>query len=225
MTDQHRTDSLDGSFAHRWLAEFVSDFGDHVALLTDLDRQAGDGDFGVNLTSALAKAQGFLDRLAPESFADVFDAVSKGFLNTGGTSGPLFGMWFRELAKATRRPPLGAAALAGGVDAGLAVIQRLGKASVGDKTMVDAMAPAAAALATASDRGDDLGSALLAAADAARVGAESTRDLVASRGRASYVGEVARGIFDPGAVTVALFFRAGAVAHGDAECGSSWPSG
>jgi dihydroxyacetone kinase-like protein len=225
MTDQHRADSLDGSFARRWLAEFVSDFGDHVALLTDLDRQAGDGDFGANLTSALAKAQGFLDRLAPESFADVFDAISKGFLNTGGTSGPLFGMWFREIGKAARTPPVGPPTLAAGVTAGLAVIQRLGKASVGDKTMVDAMAPAAAALATASVRGDDLGTALLTAAAAAQTGAESTRDLVASRGRASYVGEVARGILDPGAVTVALFFRAGAVAHGDVERGSSWLNG
>ena len=225
MTDNSRADLLDGDFARRWLAQFVADFGDHVALLTDLDRQAGDGDFGVNLTSALAKAQGFLERLAPESFADVFDAVSKGFLNTGGTSGPLFGMWFREIGKAARTPPLGPPTLAAGVSAGLAVIQRLGKASVGDKTMVDAMAPAASALTTASDRGDDLGSALLAAADGARIGAESTRDLVASRGRASYVGEVARGILDPGAVTVALFFRAGTVAHGEVERDSNWPGG
>lgn len=207
MTDQPRTDALDGGFARRWLAQFVRDFGDHVALLTDLDRQAGDGDFGVNLTSALGKAQDFLDQLAPVGFAEVFDAVSKGFLNTGGTSGPLFGMWFREIGKAARTPPLGTATLAAGVGAGLAVIQRLGKASVGDKTMVDAMAPAAVALTEASDRGDDLGTALRAAASAARVGAESTRDLVASRGRASYVGEVARGILDPGAVTVALFFE------------------
>lgn len=222
MTDQPPADLLDAAFGRRWLQEFVTGFGGRVALLTDLDRQAGDGDFGVNLTSALGKAQGFLDRLAPESFADVFDAVSKGFLNTGGTSGPLFGMWFREIGKAARTPPLEVATLAAGVGAGLAVIQRLGKASVGDKTMVDAMAPAAAALAAASDRGDDLGAALVAAAEAAQVGAESTRDLVASRGRASYVGEVARGILDPGAVTVALFFRAGAVAHGDAERDSGW---
>jgi dihydroxyacetone kinase-like protein len=67
---------------------------------------------------------------------------------------------------------------------------------------------------------------LLAAAEAAQVGAESTRALIASRGRASYVGEVARGILDPGAVTVALFFRAGVVAAlGDGERGSSWLTG
>jgi dihydroxyacetone kinase-like protein len=217
------TDPLQDRFARHWLAEFVADFDRHVALLTDLDRQAGDGDFGVNLTSALAKAQGFLDRLAPVGFAEVFDAVSKGFLDTGGTSGPLFGLWFREIGKAGRTPPVDAAALAAGAGGGLAVIQRLGKAEVGDKTMVDAMAPAVAALTAARDRGDDLGSALVAAAGAARVGADSTRDLIASRGRASYVGEVARGVLDPGALTVALFFRAGTVAHGDVPRQGSWP--
>lgn len=205
--------TLDGAFARRWVAEFVASFAREARRLGDLDRQAGDGDFGTNLTSALAKAEGFLARLEPESFAEVFDAVSKGFLNTGGTSGPLFGMFFREISKAARRTPqVDVAALAAGVAAGLAVIQRLGHASVGDSTMVDAIAPAANALAAARELGDGMAAALDAAATAARAGADSTRDLLASRGRASYVGEVARGVLDPGAVTVALFFAAGVTA-------------
>jgi dihydroxyacetone kinase-like protein len=216
MTDDDAAAAtLDGALARRWLDEFVAAFQREAQRLGDLDRQAGDGDFGINLTSALGKAEGFVERLQPETFADVFDAVSKGFLNTGGTSGPLFGMWFRELGKATRDvPEVGVEELAAGVAAGLAVIQRLGKASVGDKTMVDALAPAAAALTTAREGRDPLGTALPAAAAAAATGAESTRDLLASRGRASYVGEVARGVLDPGAVTVALFFAAGAAAAG-----------
>jgi dihydroxyacetone kinase-like protein len=225
MTDQPSPAALDGAFARRWVEDFAGAVAAHAALLTDLDRQAGDGDFGANLTAALARAQGFLDRLAPESFADVFDALSKGFLNTGGTSGPLFGMWFREIGKAARTEPVGVATLARGVGSGLAVIQRLGKASVGDSTMVDAIAPAADALSAAAEHGDDLGSGLAAAATAARAGAQSTRDLLASRGRASYVGEVARGILDPGAVTVALFFAAAAVAHEGTQLDNSWLPG
>ena len=225
MTDRPHHEPLDGAFARRWVEEFVAQFTAQAKLLTDLDRQAGDGDFGANLASALSKAQGFLEKLEPETFAEVFDAVSKGFLNTGGTSGPLFGMWFRELAKAGRQDPVDVATLAAGAGAGLAVIQRLGRAEVGDSTMVDAIAPAAEALARARDQQDDLGRALAAAAEAARLGALSTRDLVASRGRASYVGEVARGILDPGAVTVALFFAAGAVAQGDARPDSAWLTG
>lgn len=122
-------------------------------------------------------------------------------------------MFFREIAKAARPTGLvDVATLAAGVTAGLAVIQRLGHASVGDSTMVDAIAPAARALAAAGEQGDDLVAALDAATTAAQDGAESTRDLLASRGRASYVGEVARGVLDPGAVSVALFFAAGAAA-------------
>ncbi|MFL6026343.1 MAG: dihydroxyacetone kinase subunit DhaL [Friedmanniella sp.] len=225
MTELPQHQALDGAFARRWVAEFVAQFTAQAGLLTDLDRQAGDGDFGANLRSALSKAQGYLDQLEPESFAEVFDAVSKGFLNTGGTSGPLFGMWFRELAKAGRHDLVDVATLAAGAADGLAVIQRLGSAAVGDCTMVDAIAPAAEALAQARDQRDDLGRALAAAAAAARVGAMSTRDLVASRGRASYVGEVARGIPDPGAVAVALFFAAGVIAHGDAQPDGAWLTG
>lgn len=214
--------ALDGTFARSWIDAFVADFTLQVKVLADLDRQAGDGDFGANLTSALSKAQGFIDTLQPDDFAGVFDAVSKGFLNTGGTSGPLFGMWFREIAKAARVEPVDVATLAAGVSNGLAVIQRLGKAAVGDNTMVDAMAPAAEALTAASSSPGEVGSALTAAAAAARAGAQSTKDMTASRGRASYVGEVARGVLDPGAVAVALFFAAGAAVQGDVPQDTAW---
>jgi dihydroxyacetone kinase-like protein len=80
-------------------------------------------------------------------------------------------------------------------------VQRLGGAKPGDKTMVDAMVPATEALSSSTG---GLADALQAAASAARAGADSTAELLAKRGRASYVGEVARGVLDPGAVAVAL---------------------
>lgn len=83
-----------------------------------------------------------------------------------------------------------------------AAVQRLGQAQVGDKTMVDAMLPAAAVMT-----GQDLDADLAAAARAARTGAVNTQKLRARRGRASYVGDLAVGVLDPGAVTVALFFE------------------
>lgn len=202
-------DGLDAALARRWFEQFRATFATHAALLADLDRRAGDGDFGTNLTSALTRAQGFVDADDPQTYADVFFAVSKGFLNTGGTSGPLFGMWFRDIAKAADGPGT-TQSLAVGVAAGLATIQRLAGAEVGDATMVDAIDPAARALADAAAAGDLPGRALADAAAAAADGARATRDLVAGRGRASYVGELARGVLDPGAVAVALFFAAGA---------------
>jgi dihydroxyacetone kinase-like protein len=212
-------DAIDGAFARRWVTEFIARFQSEAKVLADLDRQAGDGDFGANLGSALRRAQGLLDRDDPRTFAEVFFAVAKGFLNTGGTSGPLFGMWFREIAKATGGEPVTAAALAEGVANGLATIQRLAGAQVGDSTMVDAIAPAAAALQASRTDGSAVHEALSAAAEAAATGAESTRDLLASRGRASYVGEVARGVLDPGAVAVALFFAAAVTAAGGSAPG------
>lgn len=136
----------------------------------------------------------------------------KGFLNTGGTSGPLFGMWFHEIAKAASTEPVEVSSLAAGVSNGLAPSSV--SAKQGYNTMVDAIAPAADALTNAAAQQSNLGEALEAAAHAARVGAESTRSLIASRGRASYVGEVARGVLGPGAVSVALFFASAVVTNG-----------
>ena len=212
---------LDGAFARAWFEGFATTFARQAARLADLDRQAGDGDFGDNLTSALRRARGFVEADDPQTYADVFFAVSRGFLATGGTSGPLFGMWFRDLAKAAEGPGT-VRTLAAGVAAGLATVQRLAGAEVGDSTMVDALAPAARALAEAAEAGSAIGPALEAAAVGAQEGAESTRELLAGRGRASYVGEVARGVLDPGAVAVALFFAAGAAAATGTEPDAAW---
>ncbi|MEW9550369.1 dihydroxyacetone kinase subunit DhaL [Nonomuraea sp. NPDC050783] len=196
---------MNASDARAWMERFFAAFDREQQALTDLDRRSGDGDFGANVRFALGRARAALDAAETATPGDVFDVVSAAFLNTGGTSGPLFGMWFRHLAKATRAGTVGVAELARGFADATATVQRLGGARPGDKTMVDALVPAGEALAAASG---DLREALAAAAAAARSGAESTAELVARRGRASYVGEVARGVLDPGAVTVALLVEA-----------------
>ena len=110
-------------------------------------------------------------------------------------------------APPAQRPAIGLAELAAGAEAGLAGIQRLGGAQPGDKTMVDAMAPAAEALAAAAASARRSPRGLAAAAAAARAGARGDGAMLARRGRASYVGEASRGVMDPGALTVALFFE------------------
>jgi dihydroxyacetone kinase-like protein len=200
--------NLSGADARAWLDRFAEAFTVEQERLTDLDRQSGDGDFGGNVRSALDKVAAQIASVDPQLPGEVFDAVSLGFLDTGGTSGPLFGMWFRALGRAQSGPVATTVSLCDGVRAGTQTVQRLGRAEVGDKTMVDALMPAADALDQAVRDGLDVTAALARAADAAEHGARSTVDLVARRGRASYVGEVARGVLDPGAATVALFFRA-----------------
>ena len=157
--------------ARGWVERFIKTVVDQAGELTELDRRAGDGDYGTNLRSALRRVEANLAGVASDAPDAVFTAVSDGFLNTGGTSGPLFGMWFREFS---RSPELTTAALA----------------------------------EAAAGRDDPLADAVCSAASAAHAGAASTESLLAKRGRASYVGENARGVVDPGALTVALFFDA-----------------
>jgi dihydroxyacetone kinase-like protein len=201
--------TLDAAATRAWVDAFVAELTAQREALGDLDRRSGDGDYGNNLKTALDKIESALATADPALPGAPFTAVSTAFLGTGGTSGPLYGMWFRSLGQlAEERRGLDLAALAEGTAAGLASIQRLGQAEVGDKTMVDAMAPAVAALGAAAEAAEELDAGLAAAARAAREGAEGTAAMIARRGRASYIGEVARGVVDPGAATVALFFEA-----------------
>lgn len=201
------------TLAHAWFNEFLKEFASNEEYLGDLDRQAGDGDFAVNLGSGLKRAQKRIQLLSGSpTDAEVFSAISLGFLDTGGTSGPLLGMWFRGIARALDDGPLTTTGLSEGIATGTETIQRLGGAKVGDKTMVDAMVPASEALKEAAGRDGGLADALAKAAESASKGAQSTKEITASLGRASYVGDLSTGVVDPGAEAIALFFAAGAAA-------------
>ncbi|MEV0353975.1 DAK2 domain-containing protein [Nonomuraea sp. NPDC050680] len=200
------------------LRRYAADVEAAHAELTRLDQLSGDGDFGDNLRSGLRRVIDELDRSGTAGHG--FDVAGQVFLDdVGGTSGPLFGLLFTEIGRALDGDvpvgraldgdkPVGRAldgdvpSWAAGASAGLAAIQRVGEAEVGDCTLVDALVPAVAALES------DGAGAFARAAAAAADGARSTAELRARLGRASYVGERARGVADPGAVGVALLFRA-----------------
>ena len=173
--------------------------------LGDLDRRAGDGDFGDNVRVAMKNLGRELEGGEPADYRGWVTAMSRAWLGVGGTSGPLFGMFYRDLARAAgdgEVPDL--AALAEALAAGQAVIQKYGEAEVGDRTMVDALAPAVTALREAAGSGADAVHALGAAEKAAIDAAKGTAELTARRGRASYVGDSAKGVMDPGACAMAL---------------------
>ncbi|MFF0497173.1 dihydroxyacetone kinase subunit DhaL [Nocardia aobensis] len=160
--------------------------------LTRLDEITGDGDFGVNLREGFAEVA---DRLGAPDSPEPWDTVRAVFLDeVGGTSGPLFGLLFQSLGTSAAQADSYIDALRIGISDGLAAIQRVGEAQVGDRTMVDALAPAVEAL------NGDIAAMVRAAVD----GALSTATLRARRGRASYLGERAVGHPDPGAVGGAL---------------------
>ncbi len=197
------TSSDTSVFVGKWVSCWVRRVLDEEPALTDLDRKAGDGDFGTNMVAALHRLD--LDSIREElAAATVFEAVSEAYLgHAGGTSGALFGLWFRQFYRELgERIDLDAIARA--ARNGLDSITELGGAQVGDKTMVDAIAPAVAALEEATS----LVAGLHAAAAAATEGAASTSEMTANRGRASYVGEAARGVTDPGALVMAWYFEA-----------------
>jgi dihydroxyacetone kinase phosphoprotein-dependent L subunit len=204
-------DVLDGAAVQAWIRAFTAAFRERREELDELDRRSGDGDFGTNLLSAIERTDAGLGESGDAG--EAFAALATAFMHAGGTSGPLFGVWFRSFGRAAAAAGgLDVAALAAGAERGAGAVAKLGGASPGDKTMLDAMVPAANALAAAAAGGDGLEAALAAAAAAAEEGVEATAGIVARRGRASYVGEVSRGVRDPGAVGVAMFFAAGRTA-------------
>lgn len=164
-------------------------------VLTALDEIAGDGDFGVNLRDGFTEVT---QRLSGPDSPSPWDAVRAVFLDeVGGTSGPLFGLLFQALGVRAAQSDTYADALRLGLADGLAAIERVGEAQVGDRTMVDALAPAVETAAT--DRDDHA-----ALVNSAVEGALSTSSLRARRGRASYLAERAVGHPDPGAIGMAL---------------------
>jgi dihydroxyacetone kinase-like protein len=129
----------------------------------------------------------------------------------GGAAGPLYGTFFLQLGKSVGDAAgLDLAGWAAAFRAGVEGVQMRGKAKPGDKTMVDALLPAAAVLDAAAAAGRQLGDALQAAADAAEQGMLATVPVVARKGRASYLGERSAGHQDPGATSSWLLLKAAA---------------
>lgn len=179
------------------LAQALLDAEEH---LTALDRQVGDGDLGTNLArGARAVIDAEADLAASvdgQAYLRAVSAIARRVI--GGTSGPLYSALLLGMAEELGRAGDVAAAFAHGVDR----VMSIGGAAVGDRTMVDALAPAADAL-----RG---GATPAEAAAAARAGAEATADTTAQLGRSSYIGDRALGVPDPGAVAVAILLEAAA---------------
>lgn len=175
-----------GGASSPWLDALAERFEGHRAALDALDQRSGDGDMGTNIAHGVRRAA----ERGAEGQDRELEALAGAFLDeVGGSSGPLFGLVLSELARAERRGD--------GVRRGLEAVQRAGGARPGDRTMLDALAPAA--------EHEDLDAA---AVRAAVEGAEATKDLRGRRGRASYLGDRVLGSPDPGAVAMALMLQA-----------------
>ena len=179
--------------AQAWLASFATTILDHKAELNELDTAIGDGDHGTNMTRGVTQIQTVLQTSLPD-LSTLLKQVAFAFISkVGGASGPLYGTAFLDMSNAAKQQ---SAELADLIQTGAAGIQRRGQAQVGDKTMLDVWQPVAQALAANQLTSQKIDTYL-----------QATRDLVAKKGRASYLEERSRGHLDPGAQSSDYLFQ------------------
>lgn len=208
-----------------WLRAFAAAVAENRAYLTDLDAAIGDADHGSNMDRGMKAVVGKLDGLDEPGGAGEPGQPSRGGIGAllktvgmtlvstvGGAAGPLYGTLFLQMGSAAgEAAELSPAQWAAVLEAGVKGVQARGKAELEDKTMVDALLPAAEALNAAAS-GLSLADALRRAAEAAERGMKATIPLVARKGRASYLGERSAGHQDPGATSSWLLMEAAAEA-------------
>lgn len=178
--------------------------------LCALDSEVGDGDHGVSMTIGMRTARKALQALQNPTPEKAFQTVSDAFADeVGAASGVLYETAFAAAAKAAAgKPTLDTAGDWAAIYEAIAnEMQAIGKAQLGDKTMLDAWLPAAQALREAANDGASVQDGLSAATQAAWAGVENTRDLIPKRGRAARLGERARGHQDAGATSAWLIIK------------------
>ena len=174
----------------------------------ELDSVAGDGDFGMSVAKGFRVVKEQWDEIPKEEIGDFLKECSMIITeHCGGASGPIWGSAFRAAAKyAKGKTELNLGELAELLQSAVEGIQKRGGAKLGDKTLLDALIPAAEALKASAEAGETMVVAMKKSAEAAVLGAEKTKEMVASRGRASYVGERSINFPDAGAMAIGVIF-------------------
>lgn len=200
-----------------WLRLAATRLHDQAAALTALDQAIGDGDHGTNMDRGFSAIMAQIDAGAADGDDDRamtaarLRAAGRTLISTvGGAAGPLYGTALMRAggAIAASDGASGAEAALAGLDAAIGGIQALGKAAAGEKTMIDALIPAVEAARAELARGADIKAVTAAMAAAAEAGSTATIPLLATKGRASYLGERSIGHQDPGATSAAVLLRA-----------------
>jgi dihydroxyacetone kinase-like protein len=194
---------LDAQFFRRWLAAVAAAVDREADRLTELDSAIGDADHGSNLRRGFAAVNAALEKEPPATPGAVLMLAGRQLVSTvGGASGPLYGTLLRRTGKTLGDDAeVTPAQLAEALRTGVGAVAQLGGAKAGDKTMLDALEPAVAALGDSTE-------SFAAAREAAEQGALATVPLQARKGRASYLGERSIGHQDPGATSSALLVAA-----------------
>jgi phosphoenolpyruvate---glycerone phosphotransferase subunit DhaL len=192
-----------------WMREASAAVAVEADHLTQLDSAIGDGDHGVNMTRGFTAVVEAVDGSEEPPGKQLILAGKTLVSKVGGASGPLWGTALRRAGRVLGEAEVfGPEELVAALDAALAGVVDLGAASEGEKTMVDALAPAVRMLRERVETGAGLADALAAAREAGEDGMRATVPLQARKGRASYLGERSIGHQDPGATSTALILAA-----------------
>jgi dihydroxyacetone kinase-like protein len=193
----------------RWLQATAIIIEQNKDYLTELDAAIGDADHGINMNRGFQKVIAQLPSVADKDIGTVLKTVSMTLISSvGGASGPLYGTLFlKASATAAGKQELTGDDISALLQAGVEGVAQRGKANLGDKTMLDALSPAANAFQQAIAAGASVAEALQQAVAAAEEGMKNTIPLVAKKGRASYLGERSAGHQDPGATSAYLIFK------------------
>ncbi|MBI2239060.1 MAG: dihydroxyacetone kinase subunit L [Actinobacteria bacterium] len=202
--------SLGTVFVVRWMEESAALIRERRDYLTQLDAAIGDADHGINMDRGFAAALAKIAALGDGAPGHVLEAVGTALvLSVGGAAGPLYGSAFRKMGQSVgERSTFDPEDLLVALRAALAEVQKLGAATEGDKTIVDAFAPALAAFEWGLRAGQPFPMAAVRARAAAEEGMRATIPMQARKGRASYLGPRSVGHQDPGATSTALLFAA-----------------
>ncbi len=177
-------------------------------MLTDLDIAIGDGDHGINMARGSEEVQKKLESLADKDAGSIIKSVGMTLVSTvGGASGPLYGTALMKAAAVVmNKDTINAEDVIAMLDAAIEGIKMRGKSTAGEKTMLDALIPALEAIKEA--QGSSAAEIADKAVAAAEQGVEYTKTIIATKGRASYLGERSIGHQDPGATSCVLILKA-----------------
>jgi dihydroxyacetone kinase-like protein len=194
----------------RWLQSVATLMEENKDFLTQLDADIGDGDHGINMDRGFKKVSSRLNALQDKDIGGIMQETGMTLVSSvGGASGPLYGTFFiRAAAVASAKKHLNLEELMSFLKAGLSGVMDRGRAKRGDKTMVDALAPAVDALQMAVQENREIEEALAEAVLSAEAGMKGTIPMIAQKGRASYLGERSIGHQDPGATSSYLLIKA-----------------
>lgn len=177
--------------------------------LTELDNEIADGDHGVNMAKGFNAVVAKLDTMAGKDIGSLLKTTGMTLVSTvGGSAGPLYGTAFMKAGAALKdKMEIDGKDLLSAIEAAIGGIKMRGKATTGEKTMLDAICPAYDAMKASLDEGEDAKTALTKAVAAARAGVEYTKTIKATKGRASYIGDRSIGHQDPGATSAMYMFE------------------